>query len=71
MDFSQALKTLKMDNRVRRTAWRPGAYIELQLPDSDSKMTLPYIFMRNAFGAAVPWTAPHEDLLAEDWMLSV
>lgn len=74
--FSAALVDLKRGQHVARTGWNgKGLWLELQRPDSHSKMTLPYIFIsypENAFntpGARVPWIASQTDMLAEDWVL--
>ncbi len=45
-------------------------WIELQVPEPTSKMTLPYIYMRSADGNLVPWLASQTDLLSDDWMLA-
>ena len=73
-DFGQALKALKSGSKVQRTGWNgKGLWLELQVPDANSKMTLPYIFMsyptdaQNTPGARVPWLASQTDVLAEDW----
>lgn len=66
--FSQALHTLKEGGRVSRKGWNgKGMWLELQRPDSGSKMTLPYIYMFTADEHLVPWLASQTDLLAEDW----
>lgn len=68
MNFGLALASLRAGRRMYRTGWNgTGMYIELQVPDEHSKMTLPYIFMRTADGNLVPWLASQTDLLAEDW----
>lgn len=68
--FGEALSLLRAGARVARTGWNgKGMWIKLQLPDDNSKMTLPYIFMYTATGDLVPWLASQTDLLAEDWML--
>ncbi len=66
MDFGAALERLKMGQRLARRSWM-AEYIELQRPTENSKMTLPYIYIRTAQGELVPWIAPQTDLLAEDW----
>ena len=46
MDFGAALQELKRGNKVARSGWNgKGLSIELQTPDENSKMTLPYLFM--------------------------
>lgn len=67
-DFGWAIEKLKAGNRVARSGWNgKGMWIELQLPDEHSKMSLPYIFMRTAQGDLVPWLASQTDMLSEDW----
>jgi hypothetical protein len=68
-NFSVALGYLKMGDRLQREGWNgKGMYIELQRPDKNSKMTLPYIFMYTADKNLVPWLASQTDILAEDWI---
>lgn len=68
MNFGQALEQLKNGNQVCRQGWNPkGMYLELQVPDEHSKMTLPYIWMKTACNNKVPWLASQTDLLADDW----
>lgn len=74
MDFGNALTALKAGKPVFRTGWNgKGLWLELQRPDANSKMTLPYIYInypadaQNTPNARVPWLASQTDLLAEDW----
>ncbi len=68
MNFSDALDFLKAGDRVSRKGWNgPDQWLQLQIPDEHSKMTLPYIFIRTAQGHLVPWLASQTDLLSEDW----
>lgn len=76
MDFGSALMALKSGAQVYRLGWNgKGLRLELQVPDANSKMTLPYIFIsypsdaKITPGARVPWLASQTDLLAEDWEL--
>lgn len=76
MNFGQALEELKNGNRVSRSGWNgKGLWLELQLPDAFSKMTLPYIYInypadsKTTPGARVPWFASQTDMLANDWMV--
>lgn len=75
MNFGQALAKLRSGKKVARTGWNgAGLWLELQVPDAHSKMTLPYIFIsypdnaKNTPGARVPWLASQTDVLAEDWV---
>jgi hypothetical protein len=74
MNFGQALALLKSGFKVARTGWNgKGLWLEIQRPDDNSKMTLPYIFMsypvdaKTTPGARVPWLASQTDILADDW----
>ena len=68
MDFSEALTNLKAGVRMRRTGWNgKGMFVGSQYPDGESKMTLPYLYLRTVRGELVPWVASHTDLLSEDW----
>ena len=68
MNFSKALEYLKLDRRVHRYGWNgKEMWLQLQVPDTNSKMTLPYIFMKTAQGDLVPWLASQTDILADDW----
>jgi hypothetical protein len=77
MNFGQALQELKKGNKAARLGWNgKGIFIELQVPDENSKMTSPYIFIDTtglqtnnemAPKSRVPWLASQTDMLAEDW----
>lgn len=76
LNFGEALANLKNGNRVSRSGWNgKGMWLELQRPDANSKMTLPYVFLNypadaiNTPGACVPWLASQTDMLAEDWLI--
>lgn len=70
MDFSQALEWLKTGNRLARDGWNgKGMWIEIQMPDAGSKMTLPYIYMKTADNQLVPWLASQTDIMANDWTI--
>ena len=81
MDFGQAISAMKDGERVARKGWNgKGIFIELQTPDSNSKMTSPYIFIDttglqtdnlDAPKSRVPWLASQTDMLAEDWSIIV
>lgn len=70
MKFGKALRALRKDEKVTRSAW-DGSFLQLQKPDEDSKMTVSYIFLEDPDGDRVPWVASHEDLLADDWEVTV
>jgi len=71
MDFGQAIRELKQGERVTREGWNgKNQWLELQVPDEHSKMTLPYIFIKTVQGDRVPWLASQTDILAEDWQFA-
>lgn len=70
MNIGQAIAALKSGQRVLRQGWNgKGMYLNLQVPDTHSKMTLPYVYMYTADKQLVPWLCSQTDLLAEDWII--
>lgn len=67
-NFGWALGHLNKGAFVARAGWNgKGMFLGLQLPDSNSANTLPYIWMRTADGHRVPWLASQTDMLSTDW----
>lgn len=63
-----AIKQMHNGSRVARAGWNgKGMWLALQVPDANSKMSLPYVYMSTAQGDLVPWLASQTDLLATDW----
>ena len=77
--FGGALEHLKAGHEVSRLGWNgKGMRLKLQVPDANSKMTLPYIYIEypvnpehhaHPQGCKVPWLASQTDLLADDWVV--
>lgn len=68
-EMGYAIELLRDGRKVQRKGWNgKGMWLELQVPDAHSKMTLPYIFMVTVQGDRVPWLASQTDILAEDWV---
>jgi Protein of unknown function (DUF2829) len=68
MDIGEAIAVMRHGGRVTRRGWNgKGMWLELQMPDARSKMTLPYVYMSTVGGHLVPWLASQTDLLADDW----
>lgn len=72
-----AVKELQHGSKVQRSGWNgKGLWLELQIPDENSKMTLPYVYINyppdaiNTPGARIPWLASQTDLLATDWQIA-
>lgn len=71
MDIGEVVRSMKENpkRRFARKGWNGrDMYIQLQVPDEHSKMTLPYVYMRTAQGDLVPWLCSQTDLLSEDWV---
>lgn len=71
-NFGWALYQLNNGQKVARKAWHGrvlghSMWIEKQVPDENSKMGHPYIFMRVADGKNIPWVPSHTDIFATDW----
>ena len=67
-----AVEKLKDGYIVRRENWNGrNMWIELQPPGDNSKMTLPFVFVKTSQGDLVPWSCGQADLLANDWGLAL
>lgn len=77
--FSRALDHLKFgastDDReysIQRDGWNgKGLHVKMQVPDANSKMTLPYLYIEYPDGKRCPWLASQTDILSEDWQLFI
>lgn len=77
--FGDTIALLKKGLKARREGWNGnGIFISLQVPDENSKMTSPYIYIDttglktdnpNAPKSRVPWLASQTDMLSEDWVI--
>lgn len=73
--FGWAIKQLWNGKKVNRSGWNgKGMWLKLQVPDENSKMTLPYIYIEYPMGhiayptgSRVPWLASQTDILSNDW----
>jgi len=65
-----AVGAMVYGHKVARKGWNGnGMWIALQEPDTNSKMTSPYICMKTADGKLVPWLCSQTDLLTTDWII--
>ncbi len=74
MTFGQAIEYLELGNEVFREGWNgKGIFIKLQVPDKNSFMTEPYIYIdtmgleNDNAKMRIPWLASQSDMLAVDW----
>ncbi len=75
-NFGWALGLLKENKNVFRKGWNgiingDTQYLALQIPDENSKMNTPYIYIttgrQGSPHSLVPWIASQTDVLATDW----
>lgn len=66
--FWNALAQCVHGQRITRAGWN-GAdqYVTAQHPDKFSKMTAPYLVLKNTRNEFVPWVPSQGDLFARDW----
>lgn len=68
MDIGEAVKALRAGKRVQRAGWNgKGMWVAMQMPDAQSRMTLPYLYISTPKDSLVPWVTSQMDVLAEDW----
>lgn len=69
--FSEALARLKKGEAVYNGNWNgKGMYLNVQFPDSNSKMSEPYIYMVTSKKTRVPWLASQQDLFSSAWQVA-
>jgi len=67
-DFSWALRKVKQGLSIQRSGWNgKGLKVKAQIPDENSKMTLPYLYIEYPDGKRCPWLASQTDIMADDW----
>lgn len=66
MDIGYAIEHMRMGRSVRLPHWQPDVKLQLQVPDANSKMTAPYIYVESRFGR-VPWVCTQIELLSDAW----
>lgn len=68
--FSDALMHARRGGRITRKGWNAGGqHVEAQYPDKGSRMSAPYLVLKNAQNDLVPWAPSQGDLFACDWAL--
>ncbi len=68
MNFSQALDALKEGKNLTRSGWNgKGLFVTMQVPDVNSKMGRPYLYMNPDNDKLVPWLPSQTDIFGEDW----
>lgn len=63
-----AVERMRSGGKVRRAGWNgKNMWLALELPDVNSKMSLPFVYIKMADEQLVPWLCSQTDLLAIDW----
>lgn len=70
MKFGIALTMLQdgLCEGIRLPKWDDSVVIKMQTPDTNSKMTHPYLYVESRYGC-VPWKETMVELFAENWEL--
>lgn len=76
--FEWALINLKEGKIVSRNGWNgvqqgKVMYLNLQKPDANSKMTVPYLYLTVADSNGedrIPFVVSQKDLMADDWSIT-
>ncbi|MEE8489920.1 MAG: MW1434 family type I TA system toxin [Acidimicrobiia bacterium] len=66
-DIGWAVKQLHEGRSVGRSGWHGAHWITLRLPDNQSDMEDPYVYIDPENGGRIPWLCSQSDLLATDW----
>lgn len=70
-DIGWAVRQMWSNQAVRRRGWNgKGMYLKIQVPDDESKMSMPFVWIRTVNGLRVPWLCSQTDLLAKDWEIA-
>ena len=76
LSFSDALEEAKKGQAIQRSGWNgKGLRVKVQVPDENSKMTVPYLYIEYppegnpTKGVRCPWLASQTDIMAEDWFV--
>jgi hypothetical protein len=67
---SALLSATRHGQHITRAGWNaPGQWVAVQLPDPLSKMSAPYLYLKNAQGTMGPWVPSQGDMFANDWAI--
>jgi len=66
MTFEAALTEVKGGRAMRLPHWSPEVVIRMQQPDTNSKMTSPYLYVESRFGN-VPWKETFIEMFNNNW----
>lgn len=68
LPFPAAIGAALRGHRITRRGWNAGGqWVQAQRPDKGSKMSHPYMYLKNSNHELVPWVPSQGDLFAQDW----
>jgi len=68
--FPESMAACLQGHRITRRGWNAGGqWVQAQFPDKNSKMSPPYLFIKNAQHDLVPWVPSQGDMFAQDWAI--
>jgi len=68
--FPESMAACLQGHRITRRGWNAGGqWVQAQFPDKNSKMSHPYLFIKNAQHDLVPWVPSQGDMFAQDWAI--
>ncbi|MED3469099.1 hypothetical protein P4485_25250 [Bacillus thuringiensis] len=67
MDYGKVFDIVKQGEKgMRLPHWQPDVVVRAQLPDENSKMTHPYLYVSSRFGN-VPWIETVVEKFSDKW----
>ena len=68
MNFGKALEHIENKGTIKLPHWGSDAFISIQFPDENSKMTHKYMYVTSRYGL-IPWIPTQSELLSNEWIL--
>ena len=69
LSFGLAFDMVRMDTEnlgMRLPSWKEDVIVRVQMPDANSKMTAPYLYVESRKGR-VPWKETMIELFSKEW----
>ena len=69
LSFGLAFDMVRIDTEnlgMRLPSWKEDVVVRIQMPDANSKMTAPYLYVESRFGR-VPWKETMIELFSIEW----
>lgn len=69
LSFGLAFDMVRTDTEnlgMRLPSWKEDVVVRIQMPDANSKMTAPYLYVESRFGR-VPWKETMIELFSKEW----